>query len=85
MTPKVLKEQPPREFSPVAPATEEEKEVLLRRAILIRHGETDYGERPEPLPGRSRDQALERSAHDLVSAAGRDQLRLLGDIPCQSC
>jgi probable phosphoglycerate mutase len=31
-----------RPSSPVAPATEEEKQVLLRRAILIRHGETEW-------------------------------------------
>lgn len=33
---------PSRERSPMVPATEEEKQVLLRRAILIRHGETEW-------------------------------------------
>jgi probable phosphoglycerate mutase len=34
--------EPPPRLSPVVPATEEEKQVLLRRAILIRHGETAW-------------------------------------------
>lgn len=43
MTPKAVNEiEPTPRFSPVVPATEEEKQVLLRRAILIRHGETAW-------------------------------------------
>jgi probable phosphoglycerate mutase len=33
---------PPRELSSVVRATDEEKHVLLRRAFLIRHGETEW-------------------------------------------
>jgi broad specificity phosphatase PhoE len=33
---------PPPELSSVIPATDEEKQVLLRRAFLIRHGETEW-------------------------------------------
>jgi probable phosphoglycerate mutase len=43
MTPKAVKEiELPPFLSPVVPPTEEEKQVLLRRAILIRHGETEW-------------------------------------------
>lgn len=43
MTPRAVKElDPPWRLSPVVPATEEEKQVLLCRAILIRHGETAW-------------------------------------------
>jgi broad specificity phosphatase PhoE len=43
VTPKAAKEiEPPSRLSPVVPATEEEKQVQLRRAILIRHGETAW-------------------------------------------
>jgi probable phosphoglycerate mutase len=43
MTPSAVKEiEPPPRFSPVVPPTDEEKQVLLRRAILIRHGETEW-------------------------------------------
>jgi probable phosphoglycerate mutase len=42
MTSRTLRETDSREVSPVAPATDDEKQVLLRRAILIRHGETEW-------------------------------------------
>jgi probable phosphoglycerate mutase len=43
MTPRAAKDiAPPPGLSPVVPATDEEKQVLLRRAILIRHGETEW-------------------------------------------
>jgi broad specificity phosphatase PhoE len=43
VTPKAVnKIEPTPRLSPVVPATEEEKQVLLRRAILIRHGETAW-------------------------------------------
>jgi probable phosphoglycerate mutase len=35
-------ETAPGEPSPVVPATDEETQVLLRRAILVRHGETEW-------------------------------------------
>src|SRR6187200_1423915 len=33
---------PPSELSDIVRATDEEKQVLLRRAFLIRHGETEW-------------------------------------------
>jgi probable phosphoglycerate mutase len=43
MTLKAIKTiEPPARLSPVVPPTEEEKQVLLRRAVLIRHGETEW-------------------------------------------
>jgi probable phosphoglycerate mutase len=42
MTPTDSKAIAPAEPSPVVAPTDEEKQVLLRRAILIRHGETEW-------------------------------------------
>jgi broad specificity phosphatase PhoE len=43
MTPNVSNAtHPSREMSSIVPATEEEQQVLLRRAFLIRHGETEW-------------------------------------------
>jgi broad specificity phosphatase PhoE len=43
MTPHTLKEgSPPPELSSIVRATDEEKQVLLQRAFLIRHGETEW-------------------------------------------
>jgi fructose-bisphosphate aldolase class I len=43
MTSKTLRnDTPPSELSSLIRATDEEKQVLLRRAFLIRHGETEW-------------------------------------------
>jgi len=43
MTSKTLKDDArPSDFSSVVSATDEEKQLLLRRAFLIRHGETEW-------------------------------------------